>query len=73
MKGSSPSPDLARIVSIFHTRLFLLRADYWNEYVPSAQNISDDPSREAFSSMVAIGAQEIPLVLPPFRAWVWAS
>jgi hypothetical protein len=47
-KGYSPAPDIARLVGAYHLRIARLGARIWIEYVPSAANIADMPSRGNF-------------------------
>ena len=45
-KGYSGVPDSARLVHAFHAWAAGARVDAWFEYVPSAANIADEPSRD---------------------------
>jgi hypothetical protein len=45
-KGYSRVPDSARLVHSFHAWCAAARAHVWFEYVPSAANVADRPSRE---------------------------
>ena len=45
-KGYSRDVDSARLISVFHTMNAAVRANVWFEYVPSAANIADLPSRD---------------------------
>ena len=45
-KGYARSPDSARLVHYFHAWCARIGANVWFEYVPSAANVADAPSRE---------------------------
>ena len=38
--------------------------DPWVEYVRSKANLADEPSRGEFSTLVRLGAVEVPFVVP---------
>jgi hypothetical protein len=44
-KGTSAAPDMARVVSALRLQWMKFRITAWIEYVRSAANWSDDPSR----------------------------
>ncbi len=70
VKGYSSSPDLERLVYSFHMRLAEMDTRLWIEYVPSAANIADDPTREEFDRLCRIfNAERIDFVLPPLNGW----
>jgi hypothetical protein len=50
-KGYSKVDDSGRIINAFKVRQAFLRMRVWFEYVPSAQNIADLPSRGALDQM----------------------
>jgi len=69
IKGYSPAPDIARLVGAYHLRIARLGARIWIEYVPSAANIADMPSRGNFELIESIGAKRIPFVFPSMASW----
>ena len=56
IKGGSPSPASAMLVSLFWAEEASLRSFAWVERVASASNIADGPSRLAFAEICALGA-----------------
>jgi hypothetical protein len=69
-RGYSPSVDLAMLSNTFHLQLLELHTRVWIEWVPSAANLSDDPTRDEFAVLQeAFGAEEIPFVFPPLNGW----
>lgn len=80
VKGSSSSPDMARIVSALHLRWVELQISPWIEFVKSAANLADLPSRvpdqgvaQATALIRAMGAVRVPFKLPPYRTWDGSS
>jgi hypothetical protein len=69
IKGYSPAPDIARLVGAYHLRIARLGARIWIEYVPSAANIADMPSRGNFELVESIGAKRIPFIFPSLASW----
>jgi hypothetical protein len=82
--GYSSKPDLAHLVNIYHILHFQLRSSTWFEWVPSAANIADVPSRPEFDTfghsqwgiLDEISAVPRPMVFPsesqifqPLEAW----
>ena len=61
-KGYSKVDDSGRIINAFKIRQARLKLRTWFEYVPSAQNVADLPSRGAFDKMFdaidAVSGQE---------------
>ena len=57
IKGYSSSRDSARLVHLFQCVLTSLNATVWLEYVPSAANPSDAPSRADFELLAGLGAR----------------
>ena len=53
-KGYSKVDDSGRIINAFKVRQMMLDMRIWFEYVPSAQNIADLPSRGAFDKMYEV-------------------
>jgi hypothetical protein len=78
-KGYSKVDDSGRIINAFKVRQARLRMHTWFEYVPSAQNISDLPSRGAVDTMfymidlVCAGSDwdvfEHDMCFPRFATW----
>ena len=69
IKGYSPAPDIARLVGAYHLRIARLGARIWIEYVPSAANIADMPSRGNFELVESIGAKRIPFIFLSLASW----
>ena len=71
-KGYSRDVDSARLISVFHTMNAALRANVWFEYVASAANIADLPSRNDFELLRSdrFVAEPFDIVWPPVDAWV---
>ena len=76
IKGSSASPDMARIVSALHLRWVALGISPWVEFVKSGANLADLPSRvpdqgvaAATQLIRAMGAALVPFTMPPYRSW----
>ena len=67
IKGGSNDVDSNRLTFIANMRLARLRCDAWFDYVPSASNIADLPTRlddDAIARLNRI-ARRVPLRLPP--------
>jgi len=65
--GRASDSDANRLVFVTNMRIALFRCDVWYDYVPSASNIADLPTRldaRAFTRLEAL-AQRAPLCLPP--------
>lgn len=65
--GRARDADANRLVFVTNMRIALLRCNVWYDYVPSASNIADLPTRldaRAFARLEAV-ARRIPLALPP--------
>ena len=70
IKGSSTDIDLNRICLYAHMVSSNLNLDIWYDYVPSASNLADLPTRlddEATKRLInALGPESrVPLILPP--------
>lgn len=66
IRGRSSDADSNRLVFLARLRLHLLRADVWFDYVPSASNIADLPTRldaSAYQRLLALGPR-VPCLLP---------
>ena len=76
-KASSRQDDTGRIVHAFWSQAARVRFRPWFEYVPSAQNVADLPSRGKWSEFyAAIGSgssEELKMVLPGFSTWAEAA
>jgi hypothetical protein len=70
IKGTSGARDLSRLALILHTRLAASATRIWIEWVCSAGNIADDPSRDEIGSLLAMGAKQIHFVFPDLLAKV---
>lgn len=70
-KGYSRDVDSARLISVFHTMNAAVRANVWFEYVPSAANIADLPSRDDLELLHSerFKAEPFPIVWPDVGAW----
>ena len=69
--GYASKPDMSRIVNAYHLAQFLLGVRVWFEWVPSAANLADLPSRleyEAFFRFVPDSVW-VPTVLPSLDEW----
>ena len=62
--GASRDRVAARLVHMFHAANVAVRASTWFEYVPSAANVSDLPSRNEFAWLHARGSVPLPLRWP---------
>ena len=69
VKGYSRAPDSVQILHAFVVFTMALGLAIWFEYVPSAANIADLPSRLDFVLLQSMGAVEVPFIFPPFPAW----
>ena len=56
---------MARIVSAMRIRLARLRVRLYVDFVKSEANLADDPSREHFDDLHALGAVEVLYSIPP--------
>ena len=67
IKGGSNDVDSNRLTFITNMRLSRLRCDAWFDYVPSASNIADLPTRLDDDAMARLSrvARRVPLRLPP--------
>ena len=67
IKGGSKDHDMNRAVFVSQMRMVLLSCNVWYDYVPSASNIADLPTRldeDALRRLNKIG-ERVPLQLPP--------
>jgi hypothetical protein len=72
-RGYSPSPDMARMASAHHIHVTRMSTRVWIEWVPSASNIADLPSRPdepgSLDDLRALHATPIDFVLPSLSSW----
>ena len=89
MKGYARALDLARLMHALHAAILELDLDVWFEYVRTAANIADEPSRvdmgtEVFdiAAMVpevhamlagSLSSVPVPVVFPTRHDWVWCE
>ena len=69
--GYASKPDMSRIVNAYHLAQFVLGMRVWFEWVPSAANLADLPSRleyEAFFRYVPDSIW-VPTILPSYGEW----
>lgn len=66
--GYSGQTDMAMITHIFNAACAALGADVWFEWVPSAANIADLPSRGEFELLQELGSVEGEVVWPDLRS-----
>ena len=69
IKGTSRAEDMARLVHSFRLRTVSRQTSVWVEWVPSALNIGDAPSRperDAAGLLSSYGAIRVPLDLDMF-------
>ena len=71
VNGYASKPDMARVVNAFHVAQFALGTRIWLEWVPSAANIADLPSRLEYARLMRIVPESrwVPTVLPSFDDW----
>ena len=70
VNGYASKADCAVLVNSFHEAVMELRLHLWAEWVPSAANIGDWPSRPDKTHLVPSTAKFVPLVLPPLERFV---
>ena len=69
IKGYSSSPDLAMLVSSMHLRIARLGVRLWIEFVPSALNFADAPSRGDLRHLHMLRAVRVPFAFPSLDSW----
>ena len=79
VKGYSGVPDSVRIVHAFHAFVSGMGSRLWMEYVPSAANVSDAPSRDDLDDIFydfgfgrrarGLGSESVGLILPRMVRW----
>ena len=72
INGYASKGDMGRIVNAFHVAEFASESRTWLDWVPSAANVADLPSRLKFDEMMRAvpGAQWVPTVLPSLHEWL---
>lgn len=65
VNGYASKADCAAMVNSFHETILALRSYLWAEWVPSAANIGDWPSRPDKVHLVPKSAKFVKMVLPP--------
>ena len=70
--GYASKPDMARLVNAFHLMQFCLETNTWFEWVASAANVADLPSRLKLDALYEIlpTVVQVPFRIPPFAEWV---
>ena len=66
VRGCSRQPDLNVLTGALSARLAIDAVGMCVRYVPSKLNLADAPSRNDTSELWALGAREVPAVMP---AW----
>ena len=69
VRGYSAAADLARIAGAMHDQWSILGIDPWVEYVSSASNLADLPSRCEYSWLLKHGARRVTWRFPPTELW----
>jgi len=71
--GYSKASDMARMASAHHLLISRLRTRVWIEWVPSASNVADLPSRPdepgTLEKLAPLHATAIDFVLPSLSSW----
>ena len=68
-KGYSKDVDSARLINVFHTIAAAIMVNAWFEYVPSAANIADLPSRMDMELLTQLGSVPFKIVWPDPSEW----
>ena len=63
--GTSRKPDNTLLVNVFHMFNAGLQARPFWQYVASAANIADMPSRNDFELLMALNSSFMPTIIPP--------
>ena len=67
-KGYMRDVDSARLVHAFHCLCAALRSQFWFEFVPSAANLADQPSRGELKMLMEMGSTEFDVRWPDVGA-----
>ena len=72
INGYASRPDMGRVVNAFHAAQFALMSRVWFEWVPSAANLADLPSRAEWLEFHRTIPESvwIPTTLPPLTSWL---
>ena len=68
-KGYSKDVDSARLINVYHTIAAAILVNTWFEYVPSAANIADLPSRVDMELLTEMGSTPFDIVWPDPSEW----
>ena len=64
VKGYSGARDLSTVVRIMQDEWAEMGVDPWVEYVRSAANLADQPSRGELGPLLSMGAVRVPFNVP---------
>ena len=67
--GYSKDVDSAHLINVFHTIAAAIMVNTWFEYVPSAANIADLPSRMDMELLEQLGSKPFDIVWPDPSEW----
>ena len=68
-KGYSKDVDSARLINVYHTIAAAILVNTWFEYVPSAANIADLPSRMDMELLMEMASTPFDIVWPDPSEW----
>ena len=69
VRGYSSKEDSAALVNIFHVVCAITKVRVLWDYIESAANVADLPSRLDFEYLASLGAGFFSIVLPPPAMW----
>ena len=69
LHGTSRKPDNTLLVNVFHMFNAGLQARPFWQYVASAANIADMPSRNDFELLSTLNSSFMPTIIPPTDVW----
>ena len=78
INGYASKEDMARLTNMYHLQNFFMNVDAWHDWVPSAANIADVPSRpryergshqDGWQPLWDLRAEEVPMKLPTEGQW----
>ena len=69
LHGTSRKPDNPLLVNVFHMFNAGLQARPFWQYVASAANIADMPSRNDFELLMSLNSTYMPTIIPPTDVW----
>ena len=67
--GYSRDVDAARLINVFHVMNAALQANIWFEFVPSAANLADQPSRGELGLLQELGSRPFDVEWPDPSSW----